>query len=611
MDSNDTKIADYNNSETETPPDSLPALPDPLIGKLIAQRYRIEKLLGEGGMGHVYQATHIKMGKKMAVKLIHKDLAHIDEISQRFEREAISSSKLSSPNCISVTDFGKTEDGQLYLAMELLEGEELDERLEREGKIDPKETIEIISQVLKGLIHAHEQGVIHRDLKPENIFLIKQDKNSPYVKILDFGIAKLTTTEEKGKNLTKTGMVFGTPKYLSPEQALGDKIDHRADIYSVGIILYEMLTGSPAFEAETAMDTLSMHLTAPPPKLSEHGTYPKQFQKIINKAMSKKPDDRYATAQDFLTALESVELTENTEITIILPNIIPDAKWVKKQKLKLLTAIFSKKSKIILIAILVSAILISTGVLVFYLDGKNKGKTPQAKIIKKKPVTEKKLSEEELKAKQISDLLTNAVNNMESGNPADAVKLAREALSIDPESSQSQMIYGHTLFNDGKKTGALYQYQQAINTSNEMAKDEVFIKNLTLGLQWDEIRVKAADMLAKYGSDEDITKLAEVCNSALTNGEIRRTVRKALEKNGHEEKINWYDTLTADFIEQKGCKERNLIISKMAQTKEKNFIPFLEQYKTKTKKRKNGPQKTENACIKGSVNYALKTLGKL
>jgi tetratricopeptide (TPR) repeat protein len=370
-----------------------------------------------------------------------------------------------------------------------------------------------------------------------------------------------------------------------------------------------MLTGTPAFEAETAMDTLSMHLTAPPPKISEHGTFPKQFQKIINKAMSKKPDDRYATAQDFLTALESVELTENTEITIILPNIVPDAKWVKKQKLKLHTVLFSKKSKIIIV-LLVFAI-ISAGIIVFNINSNKNKKTSSAKIVKKKPIAEKKLSEEELKLKQISDLLANAVKEMENGNSTDAVKLAREALSINPESSQSQMIYGHTLFNDGKKTGALYQYQQAINANSELAKDEVLIKNLTMGLQWDDIRVKAAGMLAKYGSDEDITKLAEVCNSALTNGEIRRTVRKALEKNGHEDKINWYDTLTADFIEQKGCKERNQIISKMAQTKEKNFIPFLEKYKTKTTKRKKGPRKTENACIKGSVNFALKTLGEL
>jgi serine/threonine-protein kinase len=208
--------SDQHAPESEQPEDT-----DNRIGTIIDGKYRLDKLLGEGGMGSVYAATHVFMDKHVAVKLIHSELAHIEEVAKRFEREARSSSRLSSPHCITVTDFGKTENGELFLVMEILKGEELDEKIKKRGALPAAKAINITIQILKGLAHAHSKGVIHRDLKPENIFLITHGEESDFVKILDFGIAKLAS-DAGSENLTRTGMVFGTPKYLSPEQALGD-----------------------------------------------------------------------------------------------------------------------------------------------------------------------------------------------------------------------------------------------------------------------------------------------------------------------------------------------------------------------------------------------------
>ncbi|MBW2279069.1 MAG: serine/threonine protein kinase, partial [Deltaproteobacteria bacterium] len=208
------------------PRDTIPSQTDidPRLGTMIDERYLLLASLGEGGMGAVYQARHVLMDKPVAVKLIHAELAHIADITKRFEREARSSSRLSDPHCITVTDFGTAQDGSLFLVMELLDGESLADLLERDGKVPIDEALRITAQMLKGLGHAHGQGVVHRDLKPENVMLVTHGDESDFVKILDFGIAKLATGTA-GESLTRTGVVFGTPKYLSPEQALGDEVD--------------------------------------------------------------------------------------------------------------------------------------------------------------------------------------------------------------------------------------------------------------------------------------------------------------------------------------------------------------------------------------------------
>ncbi|HUH02229.1 MAG TPA: serine/threonine-protein kinase, partial [Kofleriaceae bacterium] len=220
------------------------------IGTVIDRRYRITGLLGRGGMGSVYRAEHVRIRRPVAVKLLHPGYGQVEEIARRFEREAFATGRIDHPNIVIVSDFGELDDGTLYLVMELLDGVSLGDVMEEEKQLAPRRALRIIKHVLRGLGHAHAFEIIHRDIKPENVLLVEHAGEHEFAKILDFGIAKLVgdaELEEGGEKLTQAGVAFGTPAYISPEQATGSNIDHRADIYSLSVMLYEMLIGRAPF----------------------------------------------------------------------------------------------------------------------------------------------------------------------------------------------------------------------------------------------------------------------------------------------------------------------------------------------------------------------------
>jgi tRNA A-37 threonylcarbamoyl transferase component Bud32/tetratricopeptide (TPR) repeat protein len=290
---------------------------DPQLGRIIGERYRVLSPLGRGGMGAVYRVEHVMMKKEMALKLLHPELSRLEEVGKRFEREAEAAAKLDHPNIISVTDFGRTSDGQLFLVMELLNGRSLTDVIRPGGVGRPlpvARAIHILRQILRALEHAHAVGIVHRDLKPDNVMLVERDGEQDVVKLLDFGIAKMTITDgqqqsgtPKPETLTQAGIVFGTPEYLSPEQAMGEEADRRADLYSAGIVLYEMLTGKRPFEAASKVAVVSMHLTQkalPVTRAAPTAQIPPWLERVVERAMAKKRDERYASAQEFLQGLD-------------------------------------------------------------------------------------------------------------------------------------------------------------------------------------------------------------------------------------------------------------------------------------------------------------------
>ncbi|HEX5101685.1 MAG TPA: serine/threonine-protein kinase [Polyangiaceae bacterium] len=270
---------------------------DPLVGSVLADSYEVTRVLGEGGMGRVYEARHTRLtGKRFAIKLLHPDLARQPEVVTRFQREAEAASGISHPNVLGVNDVNVTLDGQPYIVSELLQGEELGEYLYRVGKLSISDAIRIVRQICKALGAAHEAGVVHRDVKPENVFLTGDLKSldSATVKVIDFGISKVA--QAGGESLTKTGMVMGTPDYMPPEQARGDKVDARADIYAVGAILYRALTGKKPFEGLDPMATLTAVLVQEPGRPTiVNPEVPLALELVIQRAMAKDPKDRYAT----------------------------------------------------------------------------------------------------------------------------------------------------------------------------------------------------------------------------------------------------------------------------------------------------------------------------
>jgi serine/threonine-protein kinase len=286
-------------------PDPEPGRTDQsdLIGRTFFGEYTIVDRLGEGGMGEVYLAEQQNIDQKIALKVLHAETAENDEIVQRFHREAKVISRLSHPNIVRVFIFGRTDDDLLFLAMEYIEGVELREKLDG-TPVDELTAIKIMKQVCSALGQAHDLSVIHRDLKPENLLLTNFRGEDNYVKILDFGIAKIKHPDDQdGKQLTQQGIVYGTPEYLSPEQAQADDLDHRTDIYALGCILFEMVTGQVPFDANASVEILKQKVFEEPPVPSDHAPVAPTMEEIIRKAMAKDREDRYSDALEMFDAL--------------------------------------------------------------------------------------------------------------------------------------------------------------------------------------------------------------------------------------------------------------------------------------------------------------------
>jgi len=274
------------------------AEPD-LIGSEVDGRYRVIELIGEGGMGKVYLAEHVEIGKRVALKVLHPSYSRMPDLVERFRREARAASKIGHPNIVDVTDSGTTADGSVYFVMEYLEGVELGSVIEREGALDVARALKITGQISRALSAAHREGIIHRDLKPENIFLIARDGTADVVKVLDFGIAKTTEAEAaRERRLTSPGMAMGTPEYMSPEQAAGRPADARCDVYALGAILYEMVTGVPPYSGDNFMEILTKKATQdPPPPSQVRAELPSQVSELVMAAMARSPGDRPQTME--------------------------------------------------------------------------------------------------------------------------------------------------------------------------------------------------------------------------------------------------------------------------------------------------------------------------
>ena len=292
-----------------------------LIGSVIHDRYRVDALLGQGGMGAVFRGRHLGLARDVAIKVLRPELGRSDASSKRFDREAHSVSRLDHPNCVRVFDFGTTRGGIKYLVMELLAGAELEASLGQPWA--PARAVDTIVQILEGLEHAHHFGIVHRDLKPENVFVTRDFRGREIVKLVDFGIAKLIDEDGAREQLTRAGMVFGTPRYMSPEQASGGKLDERTDLYAAGLILYEMLAGKPPFTADEASILLRQHILAPPPALP--ASVPEPLAAVVFKLLEKSRNDRYASAREVIDTLARLRpQLEQAGAAAVAPGLAPN-----------------------------------------------------------------------------------------------------------------------------------------------------------------------------------------------------------------------------------------------------------------------------------------------
>ncbi|MEW6741272.1 MAG: tetratricopeptide repeat protein [Planctomycetota bacterium] len=280
---------------------------DHLVGKTLSHKYRLISLLGEGSMGRVYLAEHVGLRKQVALKVLHPDLQVNEEFLRRFQLEGIAAGRFSHPNAIQIYDFDKA-DGLFYLAMEYVEGRSLRDVLRDAGRLPIRTAVHIVRQVLSALAQAHRQGIIHRDLKPDNIMVMDEPAPLPSIKVLDFGISKLI--EPTGDLLkTQTGRIVGTPMYMSPEQCTGEPLDHRSDLYGVGLILFELVTGRPPFRGDSVTEILLKHAGEEAPRasaVSEDLDLPRDLEAIIHRALAKDRNQRFDAAEQMIEALDRI-----------------------------------------------------------------------------------------------------------------------------------------------------------------------------------------------------------------------------------------------------------------------------------------------------------------
>ncbi len=298
-----------------------------LVDKVIGRHYRILELIGQGGMSRVYRATHLLLSRTVAVKYINPKFVHNHKSVQRFQQEAKAAAALKHPNICAVNEFGMDEEGRPFLVMDFVDGISLSDVLKMQSPLTPEHALDIIEQVCQALVHAHGYGVVHRDIKPGNIVLTRNLEGREIVKLVDFGLAKLTDPEdEKRQNLTKTGEVLGTPYYMSPEQCIGRKVDVRSDLYSVGCVLFELLTGRPPFQHDNTVMTLMAHVNEAPPVLPDN-LHSALLSRIVERCLKKDPDNRFQTSSELLREISRAQTSakggqEEPERHSDSPNVI-------------------------------------------------------------------------------------------------------------------------------------------------------------------------------------------------------------------------------------------------------------------------------------------------
>ncbi len=286
---------------------------DERVGSVLSDRYRLDSLLGEGGMGKVYAAEHVLMRKKLAVKILHRELTAVPEVVARFEREAMAAANIDHPNVAAATDFGKLADGSVFLVLEFVRGRNLRDEIAK-GPMVIERALAIVRQIAAGLAAAHSLDIVHRDLKPENVMLIEKGSDPDFAKVLDFGIAKVPIGEKSadgtvGKPITKVGMVFGTPEYMAPEQALGQSVDARADVYALGVMLFEMLAGVRPFSSKSPVGILGQQLSKNAPSVAERAPglfVPPAVEHLVQHMLARESSERVQTASEVVAAIDAL-----------------------------------------------------------------------------------------------------------------------------------------------------------------------------------------------------------------------------------------------------------------------------------------------------------------
>jgi len=606
------------------------------MGQLIDGRYRISAFIGDGGMGSVYRAEHVTIRKPVAVKLLHREFATQPGFADRFEREALAAGRLDHPNCVEVSDFGRLPDGTLYLVMELIEGKPLSDLLHSHGRLPVPRALHIARHVLRALGHAHAAGIVHRDVKPDNIVLIDHDGDRDFVKLLDFGIAKLigeAAAEVKDSQLTQVGTTVGTPKYMPPEQAFGKSVDHRADLYALSVVLYMMLTGRPPFDADEVIDILMQHASKAPPPFAEvvpDSDIPAEVEELVMRGLAKKREHRYEDADAYLAALEAAldayhqrPRASPTTSPTAAPAPAPAAAATPapgralapgsatRQHTGVNPATFIALPPLTMLwrrrpvwqwAGLAGGLLI---IIILIATAKGDGPVePPAKLqgaidlfAKAKTLTGRAPSEQARKAEAL----------VKKGEFRAALELTT-GTDLD---GFARLQRGHALAGLNRMEEALGQYRLALAEVPALRDDPIVRAHAReqLAAAHEKTALAAAELLSRYGSDESgKTRLLEMAGEEK-DMEVRKRARAIAQELGLGDEINMVRSLALDLAQEKTCEERRKALLELEDLGDARSLDAVKKARYRMRGGVLGVgQKNTNRCLKDDAERIVKSL---
>lgn len=561
-----------------------------LSGRVLSDRYRIEGSLGVGGMGEVYRAEHTLMKKTVAVKVLHPDVVGHGEAVERFRREAQAAAHIDHPNICVATDFGEMKEGGFFLVMEYLEGNTLDETLVCVERFEPARAIHIADQILAALTQAHGAGVVHRDLKPENIMLVERDGDHDFVKIMDFGVARVRIGEDAGAaKITQAGRVYGTPHYMSPEQAAGaEDIDHRADLYSLGVILFEMLTGTLPFVDRNPAKIMAMHMTEDPPsirKRAPQARLPRRLDELISRLMAKDPNDRPGSAQEVREDLADIRERGSTQSWLaftrdaadtssatlrqvaheVRPHIEDARHWVNENSIVRGVAMGA-------FAVLLAGLLAAPVVYMVWPDGG--ATTPEARQEEAKDLADER--DEFLEEVGAADV----IESLAMGDAEETVARLEKLGEQHPENPHLSFLLSraHAVVGDWRE--ALEYYDETLTREPRYASEDRLVDDVVDRFesgQEEQVEVAEKILLDKLPEEVANRRLSALARLG-EGGAVRKRARELLEESGRFEELDAWNRASIELRFARGCEAHREQIEAITEAGDPRGLEVLRFY---------------------------------
>jgi serine/threonine protein kinase len=587
----------------------------PRTGDVLDSKFRITGVLGSGGMGCVYLAEHLSLRRPVALKLLHPQVEGIEEVSLRFEREAFATGRVDHPNCVNVSDFGRLEDGTLYMVLEVLDGVSLFDLIEKEGRIEWRRALHIGRHVLCALACAHSEGIVHRDVKPENVILVHEDDDPDFAKILDFGIAKLfdgANLPSDDPRLTQLGVTIGTPTYIAPEQAFGQPIDARADLYALSVMLYEMIVGVPPFEAEEVVALLSMHTAAEVPpfrKAAPEARVPKSVETLIRDGLEKNRDDRVPTAGEYIARIDEILEADASSFSVDAESGLREIPSLMVEGFRdtvapaMARAVTRRKTPMQILAT-TATVLALMALMVFAFGSKGPDYLPTRNHL---PLVAPKHGPEAEAAAEI----------LEQGRPNEAAAYLIERKKDVREEPYAQMVLGHAHASAQRSILALVAYEDAVLLEPKLANDELMRTNLDLMLDKKAPGVvdDALDFMGMLVREVDDGDAADRLVALASSDEAIRTRQHAVavaDEVGLGDRIDRLASYLLDLEQGQTCLARKDAVAKLRALGDKKAIPTLEVAQKRI--RTEGLMKKKvntNACLRTDAAEAILYLQSL